>query len=253
MSVQPDRLRGRCVLVTGAGSGIGRATAVRFAAEGAAVACVDLKAAQETAEQIVGQGGRAVSFTCDVTDPAAVESTVAATIEFLGDLDTVCNIAGIGHFAWSHEETPEWFDRIVRVNLHGTFHVCRYALPHLLARGSGLILNTASTAGMIGQPWSAAYCASKGGVIQLTRALSYEYRRQGVRVNAVSPGGTNTAIIESFMTLPEGANTKDMAKIMTPLGTSEPEEVAALFAYLASDEARYMTGSVVAIDGGITA
>jgi NAD(P)-dependent dehydrogenase (short-subunit alcohol dehydrogenase family) len=214
---------------------------------------VDLKGAEETAEGIRAAGAQAIALDCDVSDAASVEATVASTIGELGDLDTVCNIAGIGHFAWSHEETPEWFDRIVKVNLHGSFLMARYALPHLLARGSGVILNTASNAGLNGQPWSAAYCASKGGVVMLTKALAVEYLKKGIRVNAVAPGGTNTAIIHSFMDLPEGGSFKDMARAMSPLGTAEPEEIAGLFAYLASDEGRFITGSIISIDGGITA
>jgi NAD(P)-dependent dehydrogenase (short-subunit alcohol dehydrogenase family) len=246
-----DRLTGRKALVTGAGSGIGRATAIRLAAEGAAVACVDLKGADDTAAAITAAGHRAVAFACDVSDATAVEATVESVVAALDGVDTVCNIAGIGHFAWSHEETPEWFDRIVKVNLNGSFLFARYALPHLLATGNGVILNTASNAGLVGQPWSAAYCASKGGVVMLTKALAYEYRSKGVRVNAVAPGGTNTAIIESFMHVPEGGSFKDLAKVMSPMGQCEPEEIAGLFAFLASDEARYMTGQIVSMDGGI--
>ena len=164
----------------------------------------------------------------------------------------VCNIAGIGHFRNSHEETPEDFDRIVGVNLHGTFHVARYALPHLLAAGGGVIINTASTAGLIGQPWSAAYCASKGGVVMLTKALATEYRGRNIRVNAIAPGGTKTNILDSFSTYPEGADLRQLIKVMSPMEMAEPAEIAALFAFIASDEARYMTGSIVSIDGGIT-
>ena len=246
------RFTGKVALVTGAGSGIGRATARLFAAEGATVACLDLNGADETAAAIADDGGSARDWTADVSDAAAIASIVDAVVESLGGLDIVCNIAGIGHFAWSHEETPEAFDRIVQVNLNGTFYVSRAALPHLLRTG-GVIVNTASTAGLMGQPWSAAYCASKGGVVMMTRAMAHEYRGKGVRVNAVAPGGTNTNIIHSFSTLPEGASFKDMAKIMTPMGTCEPEEIAAAFAYIASDEARFMTGSIVTVDGGITA
>jgi NAD(P)-dependent dehydrogenase (short-subunit alcohol dehydrogenase family) len=248
------RFEGSNVIVTGAGSGIGRATAQRFAAEGAAVVCADLSGHDETAAAITSGGRTAHALDCDVTDPAAVEAFVAAAIEALGGLDVVCNIAGIGHFCNSHQESPEAFARIVTVNLHGTFHVCRYALPHLLAAGRGVIVNTASTAGLVGQPWSAAYAASKGGVVMLTKALATEYRTKGVRVNAVAPGGTNTNIQGSFSsTFPPDADMKQLHKIMSPLGIAEPEEMAAAFAYIASDEARYMTGAIVSIDGGITA
>lgn len=246
-----NRFTGKVALLTGTGSGIGRATALRFASEGAAVACLDVKGADETAAAIVADGGQARAWACDVTDATAVHETVDAAVATLGGLDIVGNIAGIGHFAWSHEETPEWFDRIVSVNLNGSFYVARYALPHLLAGGGGVIINTASNAGLMGQSWSAAYCASKGGVVQLTRALAYEYRTKGIRVNAIAPGGTNTNIIHSFTSLPEGADFRDMSKIMSPMGQCEPEEIAAAFAYVASDDARYMTGAIISIDGGL--
>ncbi|MGD9704707.1 MAG: SDR family NAD(P)-dependent oxidoreductase [Acidimicrobiia bacterium] len=248
-----NRLAGKHAVITGTGSGIGRATALRLAEEGAAIACLDLQGADDTAAAINAAGGTAIATVCDVSDAAAVTRAVDAAVEELGGIDIVCNIAGIGHFAWSHEESPESFDRIVNVNLHGTFYVSRAALPHLLSTGGGVIINTASTAGLIGQPWSAAYCASKGGVVMMTKAMAYEYRGKAIRVNAIAPGGTNTNIINSFSTLPPGADFKEMARIMSPMGQCEPEEIAAAFAYVASDEARYMTGAIISIDGGITA
>lgn len=246
------RFTGRHVVVTGAGSGIGKATAELFAAEGAGVACVDLKGADETAAGIVAAGGTAYAFTCDVSKATEVEATIAAAVDALGGLDTLLNIAGIGHFSWSHEEDPAMFEKIVAVNLNGTFYMCRYALPHLLATdGKGVIINTASNAGLMGLPWSAAYCGSKGGVVNLTKALAYEYRNRGVRVNAVAPGGTNTNIINSFTELPKGGDYSLMSKMMSPMTVAEPIEMAEAFAYIASDKARYMTGTIMSLDGGL--
>jgi NAD(P)-dependent dehydrogenase (short-subunit alcohol dehydrogenase family) len=143
----------------------------------------------------------------------------------------------------------EW-QRIIDVNLTGSFLMAQAVLPHLL-EGGGNIVNVASNAGLMGQPYSAAYCASKGGVVQLTRALAEEYLRRGVRVNAVAPGGIATPMQSSFQ-LPEGADRKALHKVISPLGNSEPEEVAGLVAFIASQEGRYMTGAIVSIDGGLT-
>lgn len=257
MPVLPDtplsRFEGTRVLVTGAGSGIGRATALRFAAEGAAVACLDLRGADVTASAIADAGGRAAAWSCDVADPAAVESVVAEAEAFLGGgVEVLGNIAGVGRFAWTHEEDPGDFDRIVRVNLHGPFHLARFCLPSMIEAKRGIIVNIASTAGLIGQSWSAAYASSKGAVVMLTKALAYEYRTMGIRVNAIAPGFTNTNIIDSFLEVPEGGNPRDLHKISTPMGSGEPEEVASLIAYVASADARFMTGAVIPLDGGIT-
>jgi NAD(P)-dependent dehydrogenase (short-subunit alcohol dehydrogenase family) len=244
-----ERFGRKVALVTGAGSGIGRAVAQRFAAEGAKVACLDLGGHAETA---AGIGAKAMAIDCDVSDYAAVDAAVAAASNGLGPIDIVCNVAGIGWFANSHEEDPARFAKAIAVNLTGTFHVCRAALPAMVERKAGIIVNTASTAGMMGQPWSAAYCASKGGVVLMTKALAFEYREIGIRINAVAPGGTKTNIVGGFSP-PPGADWKKMTKMMSEFPMAEPEEMANVFAFIASDEARFMTGSLVAMDGGITA
>jgi meso-butanediol dehydrogenase/(S,S)-butanediol dehydrogenase/diacetyl reductase len=246
------RYEDKVVLVTGAASGIGRAVAQRLGAEGGSIACVDLaeKGAGETAAGIVSDGGTATAYGCNVTDETSVNETVEAVLAEYGRLDVVCNVAGVGGMAKSHEETLEQWDRIIGVNLTGTFLVCRATIPALLESG-GVIVNTASTAGLMGHPWSAAYCASKGGVVQLTKALAYEYRPSPMRVVAVSPGGVETPIMDSFSQVPEGENWKMLKKAMTERGFCQPDEVASCYAYLASDEAYYMTGSIVTYDGGI--
>ena len=179
-----------------------------------------------------------------------MRTAVAAVVKDCGRPTVLVNCAGIGKFAHSHEMRFEDWTRIIGVNLTGTFLMAQAVLSHLLD-GGGNIVNIASSAGVIAQPYSAAYCASKGGVIQLTRALADEYLDRGIRVNAVAPGGMVTPMQGAFR-LPDGADYEKIKKLITPLGNAAPEEVAALVAYVASDEARYMTGSIVSIDGGIT-
>jgi NAD(P)-dependent dehydrogenase (short-subunit alcohol dehydrogenase family) len=253
------RFAGKVALVTGAGSGIGRATACRLAAEGGAVACLDVleDAVGATADDINaapadgGPSGRAVAIGCDVTDPASVAEAFDRAVAALGPPTVVCNVAGVGGFAKTEESTVEQWQRTIAVNLTGTFLVCRAALPTLLEHG-GCITNVCSTAGLIGQPYSAAYCASKGGVALLTKALAVEYMGRGVRVNAVAPGGVDTPIIWDFMP-PGDADQKLIDRIMTPMGFTSPAQMAGALAFLSSDEASYATGAILSVDGGVTA
>ncbi|MGI8493073.1 MAG: SDR family NAD(P)-dependent oxidoreductase [Acidimicrobiales bacterium] len=245
-----ERYKDKVALVTGAASGIGRATAIRLAAEGAAVACLDMS--EEGLEEVRGEiGGHAFVARCDVSDRSEVQRAVARVAEKLGPPDVLCNIAGIGRFHHTLQMTAEQWQRMIDVNLTGTFWMAQAVLPHLIGRG-GVIVNTASTAGFQAQPFQAAYCASKGGVVMLTKALASEYLDRGVRVNAVAPGGVDTAIIASFAEMPEGVDMSRFMRYMSPMGFCKPEDMASLYAYVASPEAHYMTGSVVTMDGGIT-
>jgi len=248
-----QRFAGRNALVTGAGSGIGKATAVRLAAEGATVAVLDLVEdnAKATVAEIEEAGGRALAATCDVRAWDAVESTVGDVLAELGQLDVVCNVAGIGGFQETHTSDPAFFERMIGINLTGTYHVCRAVLPGMVERGAGSIVNTASTAGIMGQPWSAAYCASKGGVVMLTKALATEYDLP-IRINAVAPGGVETPLYGQFLP-PEGVDWNRMKKMSRDhVRPATPDRLARVFAFVASDEADYMTGAIVVADGGIT-
>ncbi len=247
------RFRDRLAVVTGAASGLGRATAVCLAKEGARVALIDIDAqAGEAAAAEIRAGGAPASFhRVDIGRWESVEPVIAAIVGTMGTPEVLVNCAGIGHFARSECETQQDWERILNVNLTGTFLMCRAVLPAMLAAGRGVIVNVASNSGLLGQPYAAAYCASKGGVINLTRALAVEYRSRGIRVNAIAPGGMRTPMLSSWA-LPEGARIEEFAQGTSPLGYAEPAEIAGLIAFVASDEGRYMVGQIVPMDGGIT-
>jgi len=248
------RFEGHRAIVTGAASGIGRATAIRLASEGAAVACLDVVAEglEETVDALGVLGATALVQRCDVTDETEVRRAVSATAERLGPPDVLCNVAGVGTFAHTVDMSLSEWDRILGVNLTGTFLMIREVLPHMLSPNKGSIVNVASTAGLVGSAYSAAYCASKGGVVMMTKALAVEYAGRGVRVNAVAPGGVETPLIANFA-LPPGGDPKQFERIMTPMGMCRPDQVAAAIAFLASEESSYTTGAVLAVDGGVTA
>jgi NAD(P)-dependent dehydrogenase (short-subunit alcohol dehydrogenase family) len=244
------RFTGKVTLVTGAASGIGQATAIRLASEGADVACVDLSkdALGDTAGKLEAFGGKVALFACDISDESSVDATVRHAVERLGKLDVLCNIAGILRADHTHELTlPDW-SKIIGVNLTGTFLMCRAAIPHLL-RTRGNIVNMSSTAALGSHPWMAAYAASKGGILSMTRSLSVEYVKQGLRVNALCPGGVKTSLHGQF-SMPKGADV-DLLKGAIPfVEFTDPEHIAAAVAFVASDDGQYMNGAEIRIDGG---
>ena len=248
----PHRFRGKVALVTGAASGIGQASALRLAAEGATVWCADIngEGAAETSATITDHNGDARSSRVDVTDPAACAALVADVVAELGGLDVLANIAGIGGMAHFADETPERFNRLFAVNAAGPFYLSQAALPHLIER-KGNIMNLASTAGVVGQAYVAAYCVSKHALVGLTRSMAIELGRKGVRINAVCPGGVNTNILGDFLP-PEGASMSLIGRSFLVREMQEPESVAAMVAYVCSDEAYYVNGAILSIDCGTT-
>lgn len=245
------RFEGKTALVTGAASGIGRATVLRLVAEGAEVTAVDVDEDGLAGLQAdLGEFDAAVQTRrCDVSAAADVAATVAAAVDRFGRLDVLCNVAGILRFDNTHELPLEAWNRVLGVNLTGTFLMCQTALPHLLAT-KGAIVNLSSTAALGAHPWTAAYSASKGGVYSLTLCLALEYGKQGLRVNCLCPGAIKTPMRKAFQ-LPEGADPKLLDWIMPLTGFGKPEECAAAIAFLASEEATHIQGTALRIDGGM--
>jgi meso-butanediol dehydrogenase/(S,S)-butanediol dehydrogenase/diacetyl reductase len=248
-----QRFADRSVLITGAGSGIGRATAERLAAEGALLTLSDVNAAglEETTATCRGIGATVSEFVSDVADEAAVAALVGGAVAEFGRLDVLVNVAGILQFKDFRLTTLEDFQRIIGVNLTGTFLTCRDAMPHLL-ESQGNIVNITSTAALAGHPWTSSYSASKGGVLALTLTLAVEFGKQGVRCNAVAPGSINTPIQNAFE-LPEGADPKLLHRIMPLDKMRGPENIAGAVAFLGSDDAAHVNGEVLRVDGGTLA
>ena len=243
---------GRSALVTGAGSGIGRAIALDFAKEGAhvVVADVDIAGGADTVEQVERAGSKAIFVKCDVTKTQEVEALVETAVTEFGRLDYACNNAGI------HPLTPalfadideNMFDRVVEVNQKGVFLCMKYEIRQMQKQGGGVIVNTASVAGLIAEPMGAAYTASKHAVMGLTKAAAFEYAKNGIRVNAVCPG-----VIETPMFAKATEDLRKHLLTMHPIGRlGKPEEVAGAVMWLCSDLAGFVTGTGVVLDGGLS-
>lgn len=253
-------LDGRRALVTGAGRGIGRAIALAMADAGAAVALCDVgDSAEGTAAEIEAAGGRATAAACDVAQPDQVDAFVSGAVADLGGIDILVNNAGIaGGSVRAHELDIEVWDRTIAVNLRGPFLCARAAIPHLLRSSLPAIVNIASTYGIVGAPLASAYCASKGGVVNLTRQLAVDYTPDGLRVNAILPGYIDTDMEGRRARMPAGEAAAALARreanaALQPIGRqADPAEVARVAVFLASPASSFMSGSIVTVDGGCT-
>lgn len=248
-------LEGKIALVTGAGSGIGRAAALAFAREGAKVVVADIVAdgGKETLRLIEEGGGKGFFIEGDVSSSTDVQTIVQAAVETYGRLDCAFNNAGIeGAQAPTAECTEENWDRVLTINLKGAWLCMKHEIPIMLEQGGGAIVNTASVAGLVGFPNISAYNASKGGVIQLTKTAALEYAKDGIRVNAVCPGVIRTPMIERFFGESPEAEAQFVA--MEPVGRMGlPEEIAEAVIWLCSDAASFVTGHAMVVDGGLVA
>jgi NAD(P)-dependent dehydrogenase (short-subunit alcohol dehydrogenase family) len=251
------RIEGKACLVTGAASGIGLATAQRLASEGGRVVCVDLDSAgaERCAAAIREAQGEAEAWAADVAQRQAVATAVARCVDLYGSIDVLVNNAGVNLPGVFHEADDSVIDRTLDVNLKAQIYSCQAAIPHMLRAGGGSIVNVSSVNGVVAEPYLSLYAASKGGVVMLSRGIALDYAKTGIRCNVVCPGWVDTPINHAHAELLGGLEhvyaTIDSFQPIGRPGT--PEEIANLIFFLASDESSFMTGSVILIDGGMTA
>lgn len=248
------RLEGKVTIVTGAGSGIGRASAIRFAEEGAKVTCVDVDAAtvEETAAMI---GDAAFAVTADISDPGAVQAYTDDTVRRWGRLDVAFQNAGVNLPGVFHEVPDEVIDRTLDVNVKGTMYGCRYAIPYMLEQGGGSLINTTSVNGIVAEPYLTVYAASKGAIVMLSKGIALDYVKRGIRCNAIAPGWVDTPVNYAHAEMLGGlAHVYATIDSFQPIGRpGEPREIANCALFLASDESSFVTGTVLVADGAMTA
>ncbi len=251
-----NRLEGKTTIVTGGGQGIGRAIAMTFARHGATVWISDYfpERAKSVAEEIAKEGGTAYGDQVDVTKEDSVKAMFERALTKLGHLDVLVNNAGVEVLKSIEETTVEDFDRVFGVNVRGVFLCCKHAIPQFKKQGKGNIINMGSSAGYIGAPFQTVYCASKGAVHQLTKALAVECTASNIKVNAIAPGGVKTAMLDYLSEEfgKRGININSFES-MHMGGWCTPEDIAHMALYLASDESRTVHGAALLIDGGLTA
>ncbi len=247
------RFDGKVALVTGAGSGIGRAVTMRLASEGAEVLAHDLNgdALAETAKLVADAGAAVTTRTGDISSRDECAATVAATVEQFGGLDVLGNIAGIARAEHFPDVEERAYRQMMGVNVDACFFLAQAAIPHLLER-EGNIVNIASNAGLMGQAYTVAYCMTKGAIVQMTRALAMEYAKAPLRVNAIAPGGVDTALSRNFQ-IPEDLDFELMGRYTGFRSMGSADDIAAMFALVASDEGRSIHGAILSVDRGITA
>lgn len=246
-------MSGKAALVTGAASGLGRATAIVLAKAGADLCLVDVNAEglEETAVQVRALDRRAVVVTANLASPEACGAAVATAVDAFGRLDALCNVAGLIFFSNSADMPVADWDKTLAVNLSAPFHLSKAAIPHLLAR-DGAIVNVTSSAAFVGEAYAAAYCATKAGLNAMTKAMAMEFIKQPIRINAVAPGGMMTNIAANLK-MPEGVDYELIKRFSGMRGLVEVDDVAGMIAYLASDAGKGFHGACVTMDRGITA
>ncbi len=250
------RLAGKVALITGGGTGIGHATALAFAREAAKVAVVGrrLEKLLEVVKEIKAAGGDAIAVSCDVSRAADVQGAVRKVVETFGRLNTVVNNAGVLHVSTIEEILEDEWDRLIDANLKGPFLMCRAALPEFRKAGGGAIVNVGSVLGLVAMKKRAAYCASKGGVTLLTKAIAIDHGHENIRANCICPSIVETELVSQLFNTPDGDRVKRERLATIPLGRmGRPEDIAELAVYLASDESSWLTGAAIPIDGGLTA